>query len=120
MIFTAPAGPGTVVYFTDDRARKARAVSQGAVKASVPTGLNRSPQLAGSATTCTFTDSMTLSSDGLALVVIILKIGNSVSAPIRQPDRMIGLRPILSERAPNTRKKPVPSSREQAIRRLTG
>src|SRR5512142_942650 len=113
-----PAAPAVVVYLTDDCDRKARAVSQGAVKTRVPTGLNRSPQPAGSATTSTLTDSIAFSSAGLALVVIILKIGKKVSAAIRQPPRMIGLRPILSDSMPNTMKKPVPSSSDQAIRRL--
>src|SRR3984885_4459 len=113
-----PAAPGTVEYLTDDWARKARAVSQGAVKARVPTGLNRSPQPAGSATTSTLVASMAFSSAGLALVEIILKIGKKVSAAIRQPARMIGLRPILSDNAPNTMKKPVPNNSDHAIRRL--
>src|SRR3954452_11441014 len=113
-----PAGPGAVEYLTDDWASSARAVSQGAVKTRVPTGLNRSPQPAGSATTSTFAVSIAFSSAGLALLVIILKIGKKVSAAIRQPPMMIGLRPILSERMPNTMKKPVPSSRDQAISRL--
>src|SRR5258705_3051304 len=118
-IFTPEArGPYKVEYLTDDWARKARAVSQGAVKTRVPTGLNRSPQPAGSATTSTFTDSIAFSSAGLAFVVIILKIGKKVSAAIRQPARMIGLRPILSDSAPNTMKKPVPNSSDQAIRKL--
>ena len=93
-------------------------MSQGAVKTRVPTGLNRSPQPAGSATTSTLTVSIAFSSAGLALVVIILKIGKKVSAAIRQPARMIGLRPILSDSAPNTMKKPVPSSSDHAISRL--
>src|SRR5512133_2694424 len=113
-----PAGPGTVEYLTDAPDRKARAVSHGAVKTRVPTGLNRSPQPAGSATTSTLVASMAFSSAGLALVVIILKIGKKVSAAIRQPARMIGLRPTLSDSAPNTMKKPVPSSSDHAIRRL--
>src|SRR3984893_9514124 len=113
-----PAAPGTVEYLTDDWARKARAVSQGALNTRVPTGLNRSPQSAGSETTSTFVASIAFSSAGLALVVIIRKIGKKVSAAIRQPARMIGLRPILSDSAPNTMKKPVPSSSDHAIRRL--
>src|SRR5450756_1191565 len=119
MTFTPePAAPYEVEYFTDDCARKARAVSHGDVNTRVPTGLNRSPQTAGSATTSTLVDSMAFSSAGLALEVIILKIGKKVSAAIRQPARMIGLRPILSDSAPNTTKKPVPSNSDQAIRRL--
>src|ERR1051325_3173742 len=113
-----PAGPAAVVYLTEDWASSARAVSHGAVKTRVPTGLNRAPQPAGSATTSTFTVSIAFSSAGLALVVIILKIGKKVSAAIRQPARMIGLRPILSDRMPNTRKKPVPSSSDHAISRF--
>src|ERR1700733_8046092 len=113
-----PAAAGTVEYLTDDWARKARAVSQGAVKTRVPTGLKRSPQPAGSATTSTLAASMAFSSAGLALVEIILKIGKKVSAAIRQPERMIGLRPILSDNAPNTMKKPVPNSSDHAISRL--
>src|SRR6185436_2028182 len=113
-----PAAPATVSYLTEDFARKSRARSQGAVKTRVPTGLNRSPQPAGSATTCTLTDWMAFSSAGLAWVVIILKIGKKVSAAIRQPDRMIGLRPILSDSAPNTTKKPVPNNSDQAIKRF--
>src|SRR5882672_2634030 len=113
-----PAGPATVEYLTDDWARKARAVSHGAVKTRVPTGLNRSPQPAGSATTSTLPASMAFSSAGLALVVIIRKIGKKVSAAIRQPARMTGLRPILSDSAPNTMKKPVPNNSDHAIRRL--
>ena len=93
-------------------------MSQGAVKTRVPTGLNRSPQSALSETTSTFTVSIAFSSAGLALVVIILKIGKKVSAAIRQPARMIGLRPILSDSAPNTMKKPVPSSSDHAISRF--
>src|SRR6202043_1540985 len=107
-----------VEYLTDDVARKARAVSQGEVNTRVPTGLNRSPQPAGSATTSTLAASMAFSSAGLALVVIMRKIGKKVIAAIRQPARMIGLRPILSESAPNTMKKPVPSSSDHAISRL--
>src|ERR1700676_3747391 len=119
MTFTPePAGPYVVEYLTDDEARKARAVSQGEVNTRVPTGLNKSPQTAGSATTSTFTVSIAFSSAGLAFVVIILKIGKKVSAAIRQPARMIGLRPILSDSAPNTMKKPVPSSSDHAISRL--
>src|SRR3954451_12937131 len=110
-----PAGAFTVEYLTDDWARKARAVSHGAVNTRVPTGLNRSPHPAGSATTSTLTVSMAFSSAGFALVVIILKIGKKVSAAIRQPARMIGLRPILSDSAPNTTKKPVPSNSDHAI-----
>ena len=71
-----------------------------------------------SETTSTFTVSIAFSSAGLALVVIILKIGKKVSAAIRQPARMIGLRPILSDNAPNTMKKPVPSSSDHAISRF--
>src|SRR6266852_322831 len=113
-----PAGPATVEYLTDDWARKARAVSQGAVKTRVPTGLNRSPQSAGSDNTSTLVASIAFSSAGLALVVIIRKIGKKVSAAIRQPARMIGLRPILSDNAPNTMKKPVPNNSDHAIKRL--
>src|SRR6202162_785633 len=113
-----PAGPGTVEFRSDDWARKARAVSHGAVKTRVPTGLNRSPQPAGSATTSTLVASMAFSSAGLALVVIILKIGKKVSGALRRPARMIALRPILSDNAPNTTKKPVPNSSDHAIRRL--
>src|SRR5712672_4568350 len=113
-----PAGPATVEYLTDDLARKSRAVSHGAVNTRVPTGLNRSPQPAGSATTSTLVDSMAFSSAGLALVEIIRKIGKKVSAAIRQPARMIGLRPILSDSQPNTMKKPVPSNSDHAISRL--
>src|SRR5258707_15588331 len=97
-----PAGPATVEYLTDDWARKARAVSQGAVKTRVPTGVNRSPQPAGSATTSTLVDSIAFSSAGLALEEIIRKIGKKGSAAIRQPARVIGLPPILSERGPET------------------
>src|SRR6202047_5188351 len=107
-------------YLTDDCARKARAGSQAAVKTRVPTGLNRSPQPAGSATTSTLVASMAFSSDGLALVEIIRKIGKKVRAAIRQPARMIGLRPILSDNAPNTMKKPVPNNSDHAIRRVAG
>src|SRR3977135_284871 len=85
-----PAGPGTVEYLTDDEARKARAVSQGALNTRVPTGLNRSPQPAGSATTSTLVASMAFSRAGLALAVIIRKIGKKVSAAIRQPARRMG------------------------------
>src|ERR1700681_3132544 len=113
-----PAGPYTVEYLTEDCDKKARAVSHGAVNTRVPTGLNRSPQPAGSATTSTFTLSIAFSSAGLALVVIILKIGKKVSAAIRQPARMIGLRPILSDSAPNTMKKPAPNNSDHAIRGL--
>src|SRR4051794_1550587 len=113
-----PAGPGAVEYLTDDWASSARAVSQGALKTRVPTGLNRSPQPAGSATTSTLVFSIAFSSAGLALVVIMRKIGKKVSAAIRQPARMIGLRPTLSDIGPNTTKKPVPSSSDQAIKRL--
>src|SRR6202166_3093920 len=113
-----PCAPGTVEYWTDDWDRKARAVSHGAVKTRVPTGLNRSPQAAGSATTSTLVASIAFSSAGLALDVIMRKIGKKVSAAIRQPARMIGLRPILSDSAPNTMKKPMPNSSDQAIRRL--
>src|SRR5689334_11813321 len=97
-----PAGPGVVEYLTDDWARNARAVSQGAVNTRVPTGLNRSPQPAGSATTSTLVASIAFSSAGLALLEIILKMGMKVKAAIRQPPRMIGLRPILSDSEPNT------------------
>src|ERR1700687_3569140 len=103
---------------TDDDARKARAVSQGKVNTRVPTGLNRSPHPAGSATTSTLVASIAFSSAGLALVVIIRKIGKNVSAAIKQPPRMMGLRPILSDNAPNTTKKPVPNNSDHAIRRL--
>src|ERR1700690_1414459 len=113
-----PAAPGAVEYLTDDWARKARAVSHGAVKTRVPTGLNRSPQPAGSATTSTLVASMAFSSAGLALVEIILKIGKKVSAAIRQPARMIGLRPILSDNAPNTIKKPGPKKRDPPTKRF--
>src|ERR1700675_4406313 len=113
-----PAAPYEVEYLTEDDARKARAVSHGAVNTRVPTGLNRSPQSAGSETTSTLVASIAFSSAGLALVVIIRKIGKNVSAAIRQPARMIGLRAILSDSAPNTTKKPVPSSSDHAIRRL--
>src|SRR4051812_20305573 len=113
-----PAAPATVSYLTEDFARKSRARSHGAENTRVPTGLNRSPQPLGSATTCTLTLSIALSSAVLALVEIIRKIGKKVSAAIRQPARMIGLRPILSDNAPNTRKKPVPSSSDHAINRL--
>src|SRR5258708_19933920 len=107
-----------LVYLTEDWARKARAVSQGAENTRVPTGLNRSPQPAGSATTSTLVASIAFSSAGLALVVIIRKMGKNVSAAIRQPARMIGLRPILSDSAPNTRKNPVPNNSDQAIKTL--
>src|SRR3982074_3317450 len=107
-----------VEYLTDDEARKARAVSHGALKTRVPTGLNRSPQPAGSATTSTLVASIAFSSAGLALVEIIRKIGKKASAAIRQPERMIGWRPILSDNAPNTMKKPVPNKSDHAISRL--
>src|SRR5438552_10661083 len=113
-----PSGPATVSYLTEAPARKARAVSQGAVNTRVPTGLNRSPQPALSATTSTLVASIAFSSAGLALEEIIRKIGKKVSAAIRQPARMIGLRPILSDSAPNTMKNPVPNSSDHAIKRL--
>src|SRR6478752_8466318 len=118
MIKGDPAGPATVSYLTEDLARKSRARSQGALNTRVPTGLNRSPQPLGSATTWTFTVSIAFSSAGLALLEIIRKIGKKVSAAIKQPARMIGLRPILSDSAPNTMKKPVPNNSDHAIRRL--
>ena len=93
-------------------------MSQGAVKTRVPTGLNRSPQTCGIGDHLDLDVSIAFSSAGLALVVIIRKIGKKVSAAIRQPARMIGLRPILSDSAPNTMKKPVPSSSDHAISRL--
>src|SRR6202035_1902431 len=113
-----PPGPRRVEYFTDDEARNARAVSHGELNTRVPTGLNRSPPPARSTTTSTLVASISFSSAGLALVVIMRKIGKKVSAAIRQPARMIGLRPILSDNAPNTMKKPVPSSSDHAISRL--
>src|SRR5215217_1002803 len=113
-----PAAPAMVSYLTEDFARKSRARSQGAENTRVPTGLNKSPQPLGSATTDTFTVSMACSSCGLALLEIMRKIGKNVSAAIRQPARIIGLRPILSDSAPNTIKKPVPNNSDQAIRRL--
>src|SRR6202161_257487 len=114
----APVAPGTVEYLTDDWDRKARAVSHGAGKTRVPTGLKRSPQPAGSATTSTLVASIAFSSAGLALDVIMRKIGKKVSAAIRQPARMIGLRPILSDNAPNTMKKAVPHRSSQGGRRI--
>src|ERR1700732_5567419 len=105
-------------YLTDDCARKARAGSQAAVKTRVPTGLNRSPQPAGSATTSTLVASMAFSSAGSALVENIRETGKKVSAAIRQPARMIGLRPILSDKAPNTMKKPVPNNSDHGKRRV--
>ena len=84
----------------------------------MPTGSKRLPQLAGSATTVTFTFSMAFSSVGLAKLVMPLKIGKKVRAAIRQPARMIGLRPMRSDSAPNTTKKAVPSRSDQAISRF--
>ena len=84
----------------------------------MPTGLNRVPQLAGSAVTVTFTFSIAASSFGFAVEVMPLKIGKNVAAAIAQPARMITLRPILSDSQPKTTKKPVPRSSDHAIRRL--
>ena len=84
----------------------------------MPTGLNRLPQSAGLATTVTFTFSIAFSSAGLASVVICLKIGMKVKAAIRQPARMIGLRPMRSDSQPNTTKNMVPSNSDQAISRF--
>ena len=54
----------------------------------------------------------------MAVSLIILKTGKKVRAAIRQPARMIGLRPMRSERLPKNRKPAVPRASDQATRTL--
>ena len=85
---------------------------------SVPVSLNWKLQLAGSATIFTGEFFSAASRAGLAKWVRPLKIGKKVSAAIRQPPRMIHLRPILSDKMPNTTKNGVARTRAPAIIRL--
>ena len=52
--------------------------------------------------------------EGFAKCVIARKIGKYVTAAIRHPTRMIGLRPMRSDRDPNTMKNGVASRSESA------
>src|SRR6476661_3421633 len=70
-----PAGPAVVEYFTALLARASRATSQEDVNLRVPTGLNRSPQSAGSATTWTLAVSIAFSSIGFAALVRAVNSG---------------------------------------------
>src|SRR5690606_31744794 len=97
---------------------KALRISQELVNEDTPTGLNWNEQVAGSATTVTGADAWALSSAGLAKWVMALKTGKYARAAIRQPAMMMGLRPMRSDKAPNTTKKGVPNSRARAIMML--
>ncbi|MNL75843.1 hypothetical protein D3C87_2017140 [compost metagenome] len=57
-------------------------------------------------------------SAGLAVLVRSVNTGRNVSAPSRQPVRMIGLRPMRSDSAPKIRKPPVPRISDQATMTL--
>ena len=51
---------------------------------------------------------------GLAVSLISLNTGKKVTAAIMQPARIIGLRPIRSDRTPKNTKPTVPSAKDQA------
>src|SRR4051794_15806793 len=72
----------------------------------------------GSAVTVTLLAFCAAASAGLAYSSSIGNTLKYVTAAIRQPAMMMGLRPILSDREPNTRKKGVPISSEAAISKL--
>src|SRR5215212_212142 len=88
------------------------------VNLTVPVGLNWNEHSAGSAVTTTWFLACAAARSGLAALVSAVNTGKYVSAAIRQPAMMIGLRPILSDSAPNTMKNGVPSSSDAAISRL--
>ena len=75
-------------------------------------------QVAGSAVTVTPAVACALARSGLAASVSILKTGKYVTTASRQPAMMIGLRPILSDSEPKTRKNGVPITSAAAIIRL--
>src|SRR5688572_18846799 len=95
------------------------AMSQEVLKSmSRAIGLPWKEQVFGSAVTVTLVVSCAATSDGLANFNSIGNTLKYVSAAIRQPAMMIGLRPILSDSVPKTMKKGVPISSEAAISRL--
>src|SRR4029079_1445664 len=90
-------------------------MSQPVVNFSVPVALNWNEHSLGSAMTVTGEDASAASSFGLAKWVIPLKIGKYVTAAIRKPAIMIGLRPTLSDNQPNRMKQGVPIRSATAI-----
>src|SRR4051812_42305560 len=88
------------------------------VNLAVPVGLNWNEHSAGSAVTITWFFACASASAGLAALVSAPNTGKYVSAASRQPAMMIGLRPILSDNAPNTTKNGVPITSDTATRTL--
>ena len=82
---------------------------------AVPTGLNWKEQSAGSAFTTTCACCWAAWSVGFAVAVSALNNGKYTKAAIRQPPRMIGLRPIRSDSDPKKRNPPVPKISDQAM-----
>lgn len=118
MVATVPAGASTFEYGMPFFTRAVFATSQDEVKAEVPTGLDWNEHSAGSAVTTTGEVAMACSSAGLALWVMALKIGKQVRHASSSPAMITGMRPILSERMPNTTKNGVPISSAAAIIRF--
>src|SRR3569623_2298251 len=81
-------------------------------------GLPWNEQLDGSAVTVTLVFCCAATIAGFAYSSSIGKTLKYVIAAIRQPAMMIGLRPILSDSAPNTMKNGVPMTSDAAISRL--
>jgi hypothetical protein len=110
-----PGAPASDLYETALRARNDLAMSHELVNFAVPVGLNWNEQSAGSAVTTTGAFFCAAASDGSAVSVSAVNSGKYVTAAIRQPARMTGLRPIRSDSEPKTMNPPVPKISDQAI-----
>src|SRR5512133_3351393 len=95
-------------------------MSQDDVNLRLPTGSNWNEQSSSEATTVTGLLFAASKIAGLAALVSALKIGKYVTAAMTQPNMMIRLRPILSERTPKTMKNGVASMRPAATIRFAG
>src|SRR6266542_5887980 len=122
-IFTVaivPAGATSFWYGIAFLASQPLAMSQDDVNLRLPTGSNWNEQSSSEATTVTGLFWAASKMAGLAAFVSALKIGKYVTAAMTQPNMTIRLRPILSERTPNTMKKGVASMSPAATIRLAG
>ena len=93
-------------------------MSQLEVNFTVPVGLNWNEHSAGSAVTVTLAAACAAARSGLAALVKALNTGKYVTAANKQPAKMMGLRPILSDKVPNTIKNGVPMMSDTATMML--
>src|SRR5262249_47627127 len=115
----APAAPALFSYGTYATVSARLAMSHEDRKSiSRAIGLPWNEQVDGSAVTVTLVFCCAATRPGFAYSRIIGKTLKYVTAAIRQPAMMIGLRPILSDSEPNTMKNGVPITSDAAMSRL--